>query len=59
MNARHLAGSHAAVAPAADPETADEALLMCQRHNDRARFWRMTLGVLGLFWVGVLLLLMG
>jgi hypothetical protein len=59
MDIRPLAGSRAGVVPAADPETTDEALLMCQRHNDRARFWRMILGVLGLFWVSVLLLLMG
>ena len=59
MNARPLPCARVAAAPPVDPETTGEALLMCQRHNDRARFWRMTLGVLGLFWVSVLLLLMG
>jgi len=59
MNARFSAGTHVAAAPPVDPEMTDEARLMCQRHNERARFWRMTLGVLGLFWVSVLLLLMG
>jgi hypothetical protein len=32
---------------------------MRERHNDRAGFWRLAFGALGLFWVCVLILLMG
>jgi hypothetical protein len=32
---------------------------MRERRNHRAGFWRLALGALGLFWVGVLLVLMG
>jgi hypothetical protein len=59
MNARPLPGTRVAAATRDDAETTEEALAMRERHNERARFWRMTLGTLGLFWVGVLLLLMG
>jgi hypothetical protein len=46
-------------APAAHSARADagEALDPRQRHNRRARFWRVTLGALGLFWVAIILLL--
>jgi hypothetical protein len=29
-----------------------------ERHTHRARFWRMAIGIVGLSWVGVLLMLM-
>jgi hypothetical protein len=39
-------------------EPIEEAAAMRERHKSRARFWRLALGTLGLFWVVVLLLLM-
>jgi hypothetical protein len=43
----------------ADAEMIDEALAMRQRYTFRAGFWRVALGVIGLFWVCVLLALLG
>lgn len=36
----------------------EEARSMSERRADRARFWRLALGALGLFWIFVLLWLM-
>jgi hypothetical protein len=56
MTSRYSAAARAAATPAADLANSDQAVAM--RHNYRARFWRATLGLLGLFWVGLLLVLM-
>ena len=37
----------------------EDASAMRVRQDRRARFWRLALGILGLFWICVLLLLMG
>ena len=50
--------SRVRVAPTAHAEITDEAIAVIERHNFRARFWRLALGALGLFWVCALLLLM-
>jgi hypothetical protein len=39
-------------------QPAEDSRAMLERHNDRAHFWRLVLGMLGLFWVCVLILLM-
>lgn len=39
-------------------EPIEKASAMRERHKSSARLWRLALGTLGLFWVGVLLLLM-
>jgi hypothetical protein len=36
----------------------EEACAVRERHTDRSYLWRLALGVLGLFWVCVLVLLM-
>ena len=43
----------------ADAEMIDEAFAMRERDNPRAGAWRVALGMIGLFWVGVLLSLLG
>jgi len=39
-------------------EPTEEASVMRERRKPSAPFWRLAVGALGLFWVGVLLLLM-
>ena len=55
MTSRVQAASRAAPAHVEMPE---QAAAMIERHNFRARFWRLALGGLGLFWVCALLVLM-
>ena len=40
-------------------QPSEEVFAMRERRNDRAHLWRLSFGALGLFWVGVLLVLMG
>ena len=42
----------------AHAETTEEAIAVIERHNFRARFWRLAVGAVGLFWVCALLALM-
>jgi len=50
---------HAATRPADAPaEMTDESIAMIERHNSRARFWRLAIGATGLFWICALLALM-
>jgi hypothetical protein len=53
------AGARAAATAEDPPSPTEEPRTMRERHNDRAGFWRLALGALGLFWVCVLILLMG
>ena len=39
-------------------QPSEDSRAMLERHNDRAHFWRLALGTLGLLWVCVLILLM-
>ena len=55
MTSRVQAAMQAADAAA---EMTDEPIAMIERHNFRARFWRLAIGGIGLFWVCALLLLM-
>ena len=39
-------------------ELTDETIAVIERHNSRARFWRLAIGATGLFWICALLALM-
>ncbi len=41
-----------------DDSVVPDEIAWRERQDYRARFWRLALGGLGLFWVGVLILLM-
>jgi hypothetical protein len=57
---RQIPAAARSAAPAEHrPPPTEEACTMRERRNHRAGFWRLALGALGLFWVGVLLVLMG
>ena len=55
MTSRVRAATRAAMAHA---ETTDQTLAVIERHNFRARVWRLAIGGIGLFWVCALLALM-
>ena len=44
-------------APPMQPQARGDEASVRERCVFRARFWRLTLGLLGLFWIGVILLL--
>jgi len=50
-------GGESAPGPDRDPADSVAHSNACARHNYRARFWRLALGGLGLFWVAAFLLL--
>jgi hypothetical protein len=58
MTRRVSAAVHVA-ALSADAELIEETLAVGDRYKIRAGFWRVALGVIGLFWVCVLLALLG
>ena len=55
MTSRVRAATRVAMA---HTEMTHEALTMIERHSLRARFWRLAIGGVGLFWVCALLALM-
>ena len=54
MTSRIQAATH----PEVSAGTTDETIAMIERHNSRARIWRLAIGGTGLFWICALLALM-